>query len=250
MTDEIGEIFQNAMEEWDVASEKDNISAYKNAEGLFLLGLKKAGKPLPRVHSFLAMLYYELAGCYAKKQERNSARFANESVNSATKHADIALQNDSLEFRAQLIKTYISADNLLVMNGGVSNLIPQSRDVAGAIFEGIGRAIGTGAAATQVAMSRSAFKKELEKLFTIYTELETNYNVRATEFFFFANKLLGIAEFCSENRLFGAKEIYTMISRVEIEELDFDDIDPESKPDLTKEISRFKTLAEARLMSA
>ncbi|MBW7843889.1 MAG: hypothetical protein H3C40_14300 [Ignavibacterium sp.] len=249
MTDEIGAIFQSAMEEWDVASEKDNIPAYKNAEGLFLLGLQKAGKPLPRIHSFLAMLYYELASCYAQKQERNSAKFASEAVNSATKHADIALQNDNLEFRAQLIKTYIAGDNVLFMNGGVSNLIPQSKDVVGAIFEGFGRAIGTGAAAAQVSMSKSAFKKELEKLLAIYTELDTNYNMPATEFFFFAKKLLGIAEYCSENRLFGTKEIYTLISAIKIDELDFDDVDPEMKPEALKEISRFKTLAEARLMS-
>ncbi|MGB4323417.1 MAG: hypothetical protein WBJ23_08765 [Anaerolineaceae bacterium] len=250
MPDEIGTIFQSAMEEWDVASENDNIPAYKNAEGLFLLGLQKAGKPLPRIHSFLAMLYYELASCYAKKQERNSAKFASEAVNSATKHADIALQNDNLEFRAQLIKTYIAGDNVLFMNGGVSNLIPQSKDVVGAIFEGFGRAIGTGAAAAQVSMSKSAFKKELEKLLAIYTELDTNYNMPATEFFFFANKLLGIAEYCSENRLFGTKEIYTLISAIKIDELDFDDVDPEMKPEALKEISRFKTLAQARLMTS
>lgn len=47
MADEIGTILGNAMQEWDFAGEKDDISSYKNAEGLFLLALKKAGKPLP-----------------------------------------------------------------------------------------------------------------------------------------------------------------------------------------------------------
>lgn len=250
MTDEIGAIFQSAMEEWDVASEKDDIPAYKNAEGLFLLGLQKAGEPLPRVHSFLAMLYYELAICYAKKQDRNSAKFSSDAVNSATKHADIALQHDNLEFRAQLIKTYIAGDSVLFLSGGISNLIPQSRDVVGAIIEGVGRAINVGAAAAQVSMSKSAFKKELENLLRIYTELDTNYNMPATEFFFFANKLLGIAEYCSENELFGAKEIYTIVSSVKIDELDYDDIDPEMKSEALKEVSRAKTLAEARLMTS
>ena len=126
MADEIGTILGNAMQEWDFAGEKDDISSYKNAEGLFLLALKKAGKPLPRVHSFLAMLYYDLAISYSKRQDRNAAKFSSEAANSATKHADIALQNEHLEFRAQLIKTYISGDNVLFLNGGVSNLIPRS----------------------------------------------------------------------------------------------------------------------------
>ena len=84
MADEIGTILESAMREWDVASEQDSIPAYKNAEGMFLLALKKAGKPIPRIHSFLAMLYYELAICYSKKQERNSAKYANEAVKLAT----------------------------------------------------------------------------------------------------------------------------------------------------------------------
>jgi len=249
MADEIGTILGNAMQEWDFAGEKDDISSYKNAEGLFLLALKKAGKPLPRVHSFLAMLYYDLAISYSKRQDRNAAKFSSEAANSATKHADIALQNEHLEFRAQLIKTYISGDNVLFLNGGVSNLIPQSRDIVGAIFEGVGRAIGTGAAAAQVSMSKSTFRKELEKLLAIYTEIDSNYVMEATEFFFFANKLLGIADFCTENKLFGAKEIYTIIGNVNIDELNFDDVDPEMKDESLSEISRFKTLAEARLMT-
>lgn len=248
MADEIGTILESAMREWDVASEQDSIPAYKNAEGMFLLALKKAGKPIPRIHSFLAMLYYELAICYSKKQERNSAKYANEAVKLATKYADTALQNEPLEFRAQLIKTYIAGDNVLFLNGGVSNLVPESSGVS-AIFEIAGRAIGTGAAAAQVSVSKSNFKKELERLFAIYNELAVNYVMPATEFFFFANKLLGIADFCSENRLFGPKEIYTIVANVNIDELDFDDFDPEVKSEALAEITYFKTLAEARLMA-
>lgn len=248
MADEIGIILENAMREWDVAGEQDSIPAYKNAEGLFLLALKKAGKPIPRIHSFLSMLYYELAICYSKKQGRNSARYANEAVKSATKYADTALQNEPLEFRAQLIKTYIAGDNVLFLNGGVSNLVPESRGVS-AIFEIAGRAIGTGAAAAQVSVSKSNFKKELERLLAIYNEFAANYVMPAAEFFFFANRLLGIAEFCSENRLFGPKEIYTIVANINIDELDFDDFDPEVKSEALVEITYFKTLAEAHLMA-
>ena len=144
MADEVGTILGNAMKEWDSAREQNDIALYKNAAGMFLLGIKKAGKPLPRIHSFLAMLYYDLAECYSEKQ--NSAG-AKESINLAVKYADLALQNETLEFRAQLIKTYIATDNLKVFTGGISTLMPQSRGIA-AVFEVAGRAVGTGIAAS------------------------------------------------------------------------------------------------------
>jgi hypothetical protein len=249
MTDESNLLFDQAMQEWDVANEKDSISSYKNAEGLFLLGLKKLDKPIPRIYSFLSMLYYDMALCYARKQNEREQKAANESINSATKYANLALQHEPLEFRAQLIKTYIASDNILYLSGGMSNIIPQSKDVVTAIFEGVGRAINTGAAMAQVSMSKSAFKQELEKLLVIYTELSKEYILSVTEFFFFANKLLGIADFCSENKLFGAKEIYTLICNVDINELDADSINPEMQSEILKEISTFKKLAEARLMT-
>jgi hypothetical protein len=249
MVDEVGTILENAIREWDFASEQNSIPAYKNAKGLFLLALKKAGKPIPRIHSFLAMLYYDLAICYSKKQDRNSARYANEAIKSATKYADTALQNEPLEFRAQFIKTCIVGDNILFLNAKTLNSALESRGVMGNFFEVVGRVIGIGAGAAQVSVSKSNFKKELERLLAIYDEFSANYVMPASEVFFFANKLLGIAEFCSENRLFGPKEIYTIIANINVEELDFDDLDSEVKAEVLEDINYFKTLAEARLMA-
>lgn len=245
MTDEVGMVLENAMQEWDVAQEKNDISSFKNAAGLFLLGIKKAGKPLPRIYSFLAMLYYDLSMCYAEKQNASNMK---EATNSAIKYSDVALQHEPLEFRAQLIKTYIAADNLKYFTGGLSSLIPESRGVS-AIFEVAGRAIGTGVAASRVSMSKSNFRKELEHLISIYSEFSEKYVMPATEFLFFANKLLLIAEFCAENNLFGAKEIYTGVSNVNLDELDYNGLDPEIQPEISQELVRFKTTAEARLMT-
>lgn len=245
MADEYIGIAQKALAEWEAASESKNVSGYNNAAGLFLLALKKAGKPIPRLHSFLAMLYYELAICHSSMNDRNTARLTSEAISAAVRHADVALEINELEFRAQLVKTYIAGDSVLYLKG--VDLAPNSRDVASAIGEMLGKAIGTGAAATRVALSRGNFKKELEKLLVVVSQLHEEYYLDATEFLFFCNKLLAIADFAAENRLFGAKEIYELLLKVKIKELKYEDIDdPESKEAVKAQIEEFVTIAEAR----
>lgn len=247
MTDEYIGIAQKALVEWEAASENKNVSGLNNAAGLFLLALKKAGKPIPRLHSFLAMLYYDLAICHSSMNDRNAARLTSEAISSSVRHADLALETNELEFRAQLIKTYIAGDNVLYLKG--VDLAPNSRDVASAIGEMLGKAIGTGAAATRVALSKNDFKKELEKLLAIVSQMEEEYYVDATEFLFFCNKLLAIADYTAENKLFGAKGIYELLLKVDIQELKYENIDePEDRNAVKAQIEEFMTIAEARQM--
>lgn len=248
MNDGVPALVENALQEWEYATENDSVRSYKNAEGLFLLALKRAGEPIPRIHSLLAKLYYELALSHSKRRERNAAGAMDEAITSAHKHAGIALQHDELEFRAQLIKTYIAGDNVLYLNGGLSNLVPDSSGID-AIFEFAGRAVYTGTTATKVRLSQSKFKEEVEQLISIYNKLDTDYALPAGEFLYMADRLAEIAEFCSENRLFGGKEIYSILANTDVDRLDFNAIEAGKKAAVFREAMNLKTLAEARLMA-
>lgn len=248
MADKYTGIVQKALAEWEAASESKSVSAYNDAAGFFLLALKKAGKPIPRLHSFLGMLYYDLAICYSSMTDRNAARLTSEAISSSVRHSDVALEIDELEFRAQLVKTYIARDSVLYLKG--VDLAPNSSDIASAIGEMLGKAIGTGAAATRVALSKSNFKKELEKLLAIFSQLHEEYYLDAAEFLVFCDKLLAIADYTAKNRLFGAKEIYEVLLGVNVKDLKYDNIDgPKNKKAVKAQISEFVTIAEARQMT-
>lgn len=246
MAEEYVLAFRNAMQEWQTASDRQNLGAYNNAVSFMLIAIKKAGQVVPRFHSLLAMMYYEMAACQAQAGGRNADKLANQSLASAQQQATIALQNNPLEFRAQLVKTWIAGDNVLFMKGGASNLLPTSRGFAEALGETFGRAIGTSIAAAQSQTSKSNFKKELTKLLDIFNTWFGDYYVDATEFVFAATNLMNLADVCSEDKLFEAGKIYAGIANVNLDDLKYDDVSPDDQEDLQQEIYRIRVLAEGR----
>lgn len=248
MPDEVAILVSNAMREWETATEHQNLNAYNNTVSLFLLAIKKSPQPIARLHSWLCMVYYEMAICYANAS--NADRWVTKSLNSALEQANMALRLDSLEFRAQLIKTYISSDKLLYMKGGVSNLLPSnSSGFIDGVFEVMGRAIGTGIAAGRVEATRVKFKTELTALLTMYNKLFSEYYIDATEFLFYSDQLMTIADYCTINHLWGGREIYSSILAVMLDDLKFDNLDGELKAEVSGEIVRIRTLAEGRMLS-
>lgn len=249
MSEEYEIILDNALKEWRKASENQDLNAYNNAASYFLLGIKKAREPMPRAHALLAMAYYETASCWAQTGRRDSEKQAEKFSKLANEQVSIALQHEPLEYRAQLVKTWIAGDNVRYMQGGISNLIPRSRGLVDAIFETGFRAAGAGIAATRVEASKAKFRSELTSLLSIYKKIFSEYKIDAPEFVFFSDNLISIADFCVNNKLFDVQQIYSSILNVSPDnDLSYEDLDEGEVEEVKQEVVRVRALAEGRSM--
>jgi len=247
MNETITNIVNNAIEQWEAAGDEYNLPCLKNAESLFLLAIQKSPEPYSRLYALLSMVYYDMGLSYINNNGRNAEKFMKKSYNSATLYANKALDLNKFEFRAQLIKTYISADNLKYLNGGLSNLVPQSGGgILDSFFEFTGRAVGTGIAATQVSLSKANFKNELNNLLTLFNSKKAEYYIEFSEYYFMAERFFIIADFCHENNLFGKNEIFKALSEVKEQDIDFEDISDDSKEEALSELNRITLLSQAR----
>jgi tetratricopeptide (TPR) repeat protein len=248
MAEEHVTIFSNAMNEWEVATEQQSMNAFNNAISLMLLAIKKSPEPFARMYAFLSMAYYEAGICQAQQPGRNSEKQAKQLIDNAISYANSALEIEPLEFRAQLVKTYIASDKLLYLQGGVSNLIPRAGISAAGVLEFFGRAASTGVAAGKVGASQIKFKGEVKHLQEIYDQVFSEYFMDATEFCYFTEQLLNIADYCTNNKLAGAKEIFTSIVNVNPDDLKYDDLSDDGKVEVEQEVVKLRSLAEGRLM--
>jgi hypothetical protein len=211
---EIDEIVENAENEWDNAKEKESVHLYQSAEKLFLLAIKKSGKPAPNIHARLAWLYYDMHFLHYGN-EKNADVLKSQALNKASDQADIALKHDPENLTAQFIKTWVREDRI--------------RDLGKFLLSG-------------------DFKKEIEKLIPLFHKSVNEKRINAISTLFWGEKLIYLAEFCEEKKLFGKNEIYSVISNIQVDNLDYSKVDPEKVEILKKDIRRIKMKAESRLM--
>lgn len=247
MAEEYAIHFTNAMQEWSNASTNQSMNGFNNAISFMLLAIKKAPEPNERIHSFLAMIYYEAAICQSQENGRNIEKKVKALVDKALDQAKIALQIIPLSFYAQLVKAFIASDNVLYLQGGASNLIPKNGISVAGVTEFFFRAGSMGVAAGKVGVSQSKFKKEAKQLLDIYTTIFSEYYMDASDFIDYTEQLFLIADFCTRTQLSGAKEIYTGISEVALEDLKYDAYSEDDKPQIENEVVRLHSLAEGRL---
>jgi tetratricopeptide (TPR) repeat protein len=210
MAEEHVTLFNNALDEWEIAAKEQNMSAYNNAISLMLLAIKKSPEPIARIHAYLARAYYEAADCQLQQPGRHSEKQFFQLINNALRYADSALKIDPLEFRAQLVKTFLSTRKL-----------------------GIGL----------------FFRRELNRLKEIYDRAFSEYYVDASEYCQFTKDLLNIADYCiNDNKKAIAKDIFTSILNVNLDDLDYDDLSDDGKVEVGLEVAKLRSLAEGRLM--
>lgn len=211
---EIEEIVENAEKEWDTAKEKESVHLYQSAEKLFLLAIKKSGKPTPKIHARLAWLYYDMHFLHYGN-EKNADVLRSQALNKASDQADIALKHDPENLTAQFIKTWVREDRI--------------RDLGKFLLAG-------------------DFKKEIEKLVPLFQKSVNENRINAANIIFWGKQLIYLAEFCEEKKLFGRNEIYSAISNIKVDSLDYSKVDPEKVEVLKKDIRGIKMKAESRLM--
>lgn len=248
MSEEHVTMFRNAMDEWTIASEHQNMNSFNNAISFMLLAIKKSPEPYPKMHSFMSMIFYEAAICQAQQNIRDAGKKSNQLVNKAISHANTALQLNEWAFRAQLVKTFVASDNILYMTGGASNLIPRHGVSGKGFVEFLGRAASTSVAAGRVGVSQAKFKGEVKRMLEIYDHEFAEYYVDATDFCFYTEQLMLIADFCSNNKISGAVDIYTSIMNVDLSDLKYDDLNDDAKKEVEQEVLRLRALAEGRKM--
>ncbi len=248
MAEEYAIHFSNAMQEWGTASKNQSMSSFNNAISFMLLAIKKAPEPLEKIHAFFAMIYYEAATCQSQESGRNVEKKVKALIDNALQQANTALEIHPLSFNAQLVKTYVASDNILYMQGGASNLVPKAGFSAAGVTEFLVRAGSMGVAAGKVGVSQAKFKKEAGRLLEIYSEIFTEYYMDASDFIDFTGELFNVADFCSRNQLSGAKEIFSGIANVDLNDLRYEDYSDEEKAAMEAEVVRLHSLAEGRLM--
>jgi len=211
---EIEEIVENAENEWDIAKEKESVQLYQSAEKLFLLAIKKSGKPTPKIHARLAWLYYDMHFLHYGN-EKNADVLRSQALNKASDQADIALKHDPENLTAQFIKTWVREDHI--------------RDLGKFLLSG-------------------DFKKEMVKLVPLFQKSVSENRINAENTLFWGKQLIYLAEFCEEKKLYGRNEIYLVISNIQVDNLDYNKVDPEKVDALKKDIRSIKMKAESRLM--
>lgn len=248
MTEEFAHMFNNAMQEWDDASNQQDMNKFSNAISFMLMAIKKAPQAYEQIHAKLSMIYYDAALCQAKQPGRRVEKITKDLVDKAMEQANIALKLEPLSFNAQLVKTYIASDNLLYLQGGASNLVPKNGISVAGVTEFLVRAGSMGVAAGKVGVSQTKFKNEVKRLLEIFDGLFSEYYIPATDFIDYCNQFFLIADFCTNNKLAGAKDIFTSITNVKVEDLNYDNLTEEGHNQVEQEVYRLRALAEGRLM--
>ncbi|QRN82095.1 hypothetical protein JR338_06480 [Chloroflexota bacterium] len=248
MTEEFVHMFNNAMQEWDEAVKQQDMNKFNNTISFMLMAIKKAPEPNAIIHSNLAMIYYDAAICQAQQPGRRVEKMAENLINKAINEANTALKIEPLSFNSQLVKTYIAADNILHIPGGASNLVPKNGLSAAGVTEFFVRAGSMGVAASKVGVSQAKFKSEVKRLLEIFDSLFSEYYLQATDYIDYSNRLFSIADFCTNSKLAGAKDIFTSLMNVVVDDLKYDDLTEEDKNLVEQEVYRIRALAEGRLM--
>lgn len=248
MTEEFVHMFNNAMQEWGEASKQQDMNRFNNTISFMLMAIKKAPEPYAKLHSNLAMIYYDAAICQAQQPGRRVEKMAQDLIDKCISQANTALKIEPLSFNSQLVKTYVAGDNILHIPGGASNLVPKNGLSAAGVTEFLVRAGSMGVAAGKVGVSQAKFKNEVKRLLEIYDNLFNEYYLQATDYIDYSNQLLTIADFCANNKFSGAKEIFTSVTNVKVEDLKYDDLTEEETNMVEQEVYRIRALAEGRLM--
>jgi hypothetical protein len=198
----------------------------RDVVSLLKVAVRDAGIPFPLAEALLGMTYISLGD-----------------TNSAKKYANMALEHNPLELRAQLVKVDISMQNLQVMEGNAVSLLPSgigAKYLFAAIFRMV-RALFVGGA---VANTQVRFRGEVAKLIEIFQELFAQEQP-AEDFLFFASRFIAIADVLqSNNVLEPARQLSLAVASVSLSNLIYDGSDFDAE--LKDEVAKIRRIAQGR----
>lgn len=198
---------------------------------LLSLAVKYADNVFPRANSLLAMIHYE-----------------NQDTKAAKKFAQLALEQDEDEFRAQFVQVQLAIDDVQVLTGSASSLLPQgigAKHILGSLFRAGKAAVTAG----QVTATQVKFKNEVAKLVDIFNRTCTYEGFPVTEFIYYSEQLMSLMDFVLENQIpmpGGKPNVYAMITQASTTQFEYDE---EYKNEQLSAVNQIQRLAEGRALS-
>jgi tetratricopeptide (TPR) repeat protein len=225
-TGESAEHFERALEfleALDDAPENENENIYRDAAAELALAIHRAGASFPSAHAMLAVILYEL-----------------DDVERAEHHAEIALQQDESEFRAQLVKVELALGSTEAVKLGLGNFIHLKGSFDDMYFGSVGKTIGSLVAKGRASLTQWNLKGELQKLAQSFRHnCKTNEDV--DEYLFMAGTLIAIADVIADIPMLGDRpDLYAVVVDTSTDNLD--------QSGREEEVIRMKHKAEGRLL--
>ncbi len=189
-------LFRQAIEMLQSAGAELNDETRQEAIVLLLLAIAQAGAPFTRAHSLLAMLLYELGN-----------------TEPAESHLAKALEHDPLDFRAQLLRVQIAAEEL-------QRLKSQARTHTDNFVIGKWEF-----ESDSVFLAQMRFHEKAKRLIEVFQELCDN-GLHAVEFLYFATQLFAAGEFMLAHTYSGISRppnVYAVIANAKVENLIYDE---------------------------
>jgi hypothetical protein len=210
--DEIGEILDFAENEWVLAKDNNDFEKYTSAEKLFLLAINKASEIYPDIYARLSWLYMDISLHFRRKSDDKNYYLRKQA---AEKYANLALKHDPENLTAHFIKTWIFM-NAILNDGKLFNA--------------------------------GDFNQAVEKFILLFEDLVNKKKIDASETLFWGEKLMVLTDYIREKKLNGEKEIYRIISKIEVNDLDYSNLIPEKSVEIKKDIRSIKFKAESQLL--
>jgi len=211
------EIWERAISRWQVAAKSGKIDKQEWVEiaSQLTLAVQKAGVAhFPRAHAHLAAVLLEL------DREADAAREAN-----------IALQQDPNEFRAQTVRVDILGRKLKIRDVGLGDFVHFERgsgsdfgsqvatSVIGSILVSAIKTVFTGIEVGMAVHSQGNFKSEIERLAAIYLNVcQTNTDV--DEFMYMSETLISLGDAIREVPIPGGRpNLYASVVHAPVHKL-------------------------------
>jgi len=219
MNEQIAQPSQEALDVFERAKNKlfkageggdvDN-SVIQDVMSLVALAINKANAPFPRAHSVLSILLEQVGN---EKE--------------ALKHANIALQQDPNEFRAQFVKIDVSMKGVRIRKLGVGDFIDNDRDIASAIVGSVFKGLFSLGSAAHAATTQMNFKTEILALVEIFNNL-CQTSIDANEYIYMSDMLISLGDVLKDAPMPGGKpNLYQEIVNIPLDRIVIGDMKDE-----------------------
>lgn len=167
------------------------------------LAIHKANAPFPRAHASLAMLLNQLGD-----DQR------------AGYHANIALQQDPNEFRAQLVRLDVELKGVRFVNLQAGDFVTLDGTWEEAFAGSVIKSFASITAASHAGITQAKFRSEIDRLTSIFKNL-CKTGIEVDEYLFMADTMIGLGDFARGLPFSsGYLDLYAAVVNTPVDELD------------------------------
>ena len=165
------------------------------------MAIKKAGAPFPNAHSWLAIFLEDLG-------DEEDALY----------HANVALQHNPNDFRAQMIRVDHSLKGARIRKLGVTDFLASGKSIEGAVIGSMFKGLFSVGEAAFAALTQAGLKSELSRLAKIFrANCETNTDV--DEFLYMSKMMIAFGDLMKDVSIREKTNLYAEVANSPIEKL-------------------------------